>query len=150
MLAERVLVAGQDQRDRVDEGGNQKFGFYAPDYTPRKAALYLHNLTTILSDRGVQSNPVKLDYSIPSQPETVHDLPLQKSDGTFELVVWCELVTGSTNITVKLGDTHPSVTVYDPTTGVSPTQKLKDVNAVPLTLSDHPVVIELAGPKKSL
>jgi len=29
----------------VDEGGNQQFGFFRPDYTPRKAATYLHNLT---------------------------------------------------------------------------------------------------------
>ena len=39
-------------RDRTDEAGNQRFGFYKPDYTPRKAALYLHNLTTILADKG--------------------------------------------------------------------------------------------------
>ena len=25
-------------RDRTDEGGNQSFGFFKPDYTPRKAA----------------------------------------------------------------------------------------------------------------
>ena len=25
-------------RDRSDEGGNQQYGFYKPDYTPRKAA----------------------------------------------------------------------------------------------------------------
>jgi len=74
-------------RDRVDEGGNQKFGFYRPDYTPRKAAVYLHNLTTILADRGVLRKPGTLDYSIPKEPATMHDLLLQRSDGAFELVV---------------------------------------------------------------
>jgi len=72
-------------RDRVDEGGNQQFGFYRPDYTPRKAAGYLHNLTTILADKSSLRNPGKLAYSISPQPPTVHDLLLQKSDGTFEL-----------------------------------------------------------------
>jgi hypothetical protein len=37
-------------RDRADEDGNQSFGFYQADYSPRKAAIYLHNLTTILAD----------------------------------------------------------------------------------------------------
>jgi hypothetical protein len=37
-------------RDRTDEDGNQSFGFYQADYSPRKAAIYLHNLTTILAD----------------------------------------------------------------------------------------------------
>ena len=44
-------------RDRTDEGGNQTFGFFKPDYTPRKAAVYLHNLTTILADRGLPAKP---------------------------------------------------------------------------------------------
>ena len=54
-------------RDRVDEGGNQKFGFYRPDYTPRKAAVYLHNLTTILSDSdGPAPRPVRDGWPTPS------------------------------------------------------------------------------------
>ena len=45
-------------RDRTDEGGNQRFGFFDPDYQPRKAAVYLHNLTTILADKSLsQSRP---------------------------------------------------------------------------------------------
>ena len=44
-------------RDRIDEGGNQSFGFFGADYTPRKAALYLHNLTNTLADKVA---PVKL------------------------------------------------------------------------------------------
>ena len=53
-------------RDRVDEGGNQQFGFYKPDYTPRKAAVYLHNLTTILADKGSLRKPGQLNYAIPA------------------------------------------------------------------------------------
>ncbi len=44
-------------RDRTDEGGNQTFGFFKPDYSPRKAAIYLHNLTTILTNKGPLSTP---------------------------------------------------------------------------------------------
>jgi hypothetical protein len=129
-------------RDRVDEAGNQKFGFYRPDYTPRKAAVYLHNLTTILADSGSLRPARQLAYSIPAEPATVHDLLLQKSDGTFELVVWGELIKGSTNTTVNLGSALSAVKVYDPTVGTAPTQTLTNVHSVDLTLSDHPVVIE--------
>jgi hypothetical protein len=68
-----------------EEGGNQKFGFYTPDYKPRKAAHYLHNLTTILADKGTLRKPGKLGYSIPKQPATVHDMLLQNSNGMFQL-----------------------------------------------------------------
>jgi hypothetical protein len=131
-------------RDRSDESGNQTFGFYKPDYTPRLAASYLHNLTTILADRPSKTQPGKLNYSIPAQPATVHDLLLQKSDGKFDLVIWNERFTGgSDNITVNLGVKVTSVNLLDPTTGISPIQQLRDTTQVSLTVSDHPVVLEI-------
>ena len=79
-------------------------------------------------------------YSIPNQPATVHDLLLQKSDGTFELVVWGErFAGGSDNVTVDLGTACATVEVYDPTiTARSPTQTLTDVGSVALTLAIIP------------
>jgi len=63
--ARLVLPAVYLLRDFAsDEGGNQQFGFYRPDYTPRKAAGYLHNLTTILADKKLTSKSGKLAYSI--------------------------------------------------------------------------------------
>jgi hypothetical protein len=131
-------------RDRTDEGGNQTFGFYRPDYTPRLAATYLHNLTSILADKSSESAPGKLNYAIPDQPPTVHDLLLQKADGKFELVVWSERFTGGADtISVQLGGEFPSVNLFDPTVGNSATQGLRDVSSISLTLSNHPVVIEV-------
>ena len=130
-------------RDRTDEGGNQRFGFYRRDYTPRKAALYLHNLTTILADRGTVREPGKLDYSIPDQPATVHDMLLQNGDGMFQLVVWGERAAGEDRVTVHLGGAHPSVKVYDPTVGTEPVQTPNETESLALTLSDHPLIIAI-------
>jgi len=130
-------------RDRVDEGGNQKFGFFNPDYTPRKAALYLHNLTSILSDKASTTRPATLDYSIPEQPKTVHDLLLQKGSGMFELVVWSELVKGTNTISINFGKKHGSVNFYDPMVGVSTTQTQTNIRSATLALTDHPVVLEI-------
>jgi hypothetical protein len=119
------------------------WGLFDTSYNPKKSGTYLHNLTTILADTGSRA-PGKLDYAIAAEPATVHDLLLQRSDGTFALVVWDERPSGGSDaVTVDLGISRAVVTVYDPTTGTSPGQTLHDVNAVPLTLSDHPVVIEL-------
>jgi hypothetical protein len=126
-----------------DAGGSDSgYGIFEGDYRPKKSATYLHNLTTILSDNGIQE-PGTLNYKIPNQPATVHDLLLQKSNGTFELVVWSEKADGTNNVTVDLGGAHPSVSVYDPTTGTSPIQTLADARSISLTLSDHPVIIEI-------
>ncbi|MGA2245639.1 MAG: glycosyl hydrolase [Verrucomicrobiota bacterium] len=130
-------------RDRVDEAGNQKFGFYAPDYAPRKAALYLHNLTTILADSGSQAAPDSLLYSVEPQPSTVHDLLLQKADGTFELAVWGEQLSGTNQVTVRLGTKVETAEVYDPTLGTSPVERHSRTDAVALTLSNHPLILAL-------
>ena len=131
-------------RDRPDEAGNQTFGFFKPDYTPRKSALYLHNLTTILTDGDTFTKSGQLNYSIAEQPTTVHELLLQKSDGTFALIVWGEWLKGSDDVTVQLGGTYPAVKVYDPTIGTDPIQILRGVDSLKLTLSDHPLVIAIA------
>jgi hypothetical protein len=131
-------------RDRVDEPGNQTMGFFKPDYTPRKAAHYLHNLTTILADRGRRAKPDRLDYAIAKQPETVHDLLLQRSDGTFQLVVWGERLSGSEAVTVRFAAPQARITVYNPIAGVEPVRTEARMRAVELTMSNHPWVLEIS------
>ena len=124
-------------------GGDEGYGLFDVNYRPKTSATYLHNLTTILADRGSIAAPGKLRYCIPSQPATVHDLLLQKSNGTFELVVWSEKASGTNSVTVRLGSSRASVRVYDPTMGTKPIQIHDKTNSLTLTLSDHPVVIEI-------
>ena len=130
-------------RDRSDESGNQQYGFYKLDYTPRKAAVYLHNLTSVLADPGSLKTLGRLNYSIPDESATVHDLLLQKSSGVFDLVVWDEQITGTSSVKVNLGRAFPLVKVYDPTVGTLPVRTVHNAASLTLTLSDHPVIIEL-------
>jgi hypothetical protein len=130
-------------RDRTDEGGNQSFGFFRADFTPRKAAVYLHNLTAILADRGSRRDTGRLKYSLARQPDPVHDMLLQKSDGTFELVFWGERLKGADEVTVIFGGEHPGLRVYDPTIGTRPVRTVGEVDSLKLTLSDHPLIIEI-------
>ena len=130
-------------RDRSDESGNQSFGFYDRDYKPRKAAHYLHNLTTILADDQSIADPGRISFSIADKPETVHTLLLQKSDGTYCLVVWGEEYLGGTdNIEVRLGDTYSSISVYDPTVGTEAVETLTDTNVIPLEMSNKPFILQ--------
>jgi hypothetical protein len=132
-------------RDRTDEDGNQTFGFFRPDYSPRVAARYLHNLTTILADQAGPGTPGRLDYLIPEQPETVHDLLLQRSDGRFQLVIWGERLAGDDTVTLRFGAPQPAVEVYDPRGGTEPVKILADVQALDLTLSNHPLIITISS-----
>jgi hypothetical protein len=108
-----------------DAGGSDAgYGMFEADYDPKKSATYLHNLTAILSDDGV-ATPGRLNYAI------------------SELVVWSEKADGTNSVTVDLGGAYPAVRLYDPTTATAPIQTLTDVRSISLTLSDHPVIIEI-------
>jgi hypothetical protein len=82
-----------------------------PTIHPRKAAIYLHNPTTILADKGTPAKPGRLDFTIVDQPKTVHALLLQYSGGTFQLIVWNERLSGQDRVTVHLCDTRTSVRI---------------------------------------
>jgi hypothetical protein len=132
-------------RDRADEAGNQSFGYFKLDYTPRKAAVYLHHLTTILADQGASTKPGELSYLIARQPSTVHELLLQKSDGTFQLVIWNERLKGSDEVTVHFASKLAKVNIYNPTLGTDVTAKHVDVDSLKLTLSNHPLILEITS-----
>ena len=132
---------------RDNEGGfANSFGIVRADYSYKPAATYIHNLTAILSDnRSIASTPGSLNYSIESESATVHDLLLRKSTGAFQLVVWDERPVGEATdqVTVNLGGSHKTVNIYDITVGAAPVQTLANVSSVPLTMSDHPMIIEV-------
>lgn len=119
------------------------WGLYHADWTPKLSAIYLHNLTTILSDNSSRFSPSLLNYSISGKPATIHDLLMQKSNKAFELAVWADQVSGSNRVMVNLGERSETVKIYDPTMKTSPIRTLSNTTSVPLTLSDHALIVEV-------
>jgi hypothetical protein len=129
---------------RDGEGGDGVGpGLFNLSSSPKLAATYIHNLTEILADNKSVASPGYLNYSIVNEPATVHDLLIQKSTGSFELVIWDENVRGTDHVTVKLGETRTTVNVYDVTVGSNPTQTLTKVDSVSLDLNDHALIVEI-------
>jgi hypothetical protein len=107
--------------------------------------VYTHNITTILADISSAFTPTPLPYSITNMPSTGYSLLLQKSNGTYELVVWGEAFASQTvtRVTVNLGKTFSTVKVYDVTGGTSPASTFSNANSVVVNISDHPIILEL-------
>jgi hypothetical protein len=124
------------------EGGEGNQGLFHKNWSPKRAATYIHNLTSILADKSPLPRPARLAYSIARQPPTVHDLLLRKSSGPFELVVWGEQTEGKNDVVVHFGAKHSKVNVYDVTQGTTPVQTLVNVTDVRLSVSDHALIIE--------
>ncbi|MCB1721023.1 MAG: glycosyl hydrolase [Rhodospirillales bacterium] len=125
------------------QGSKGLQGIYRKDWTPKAAAHYIHNLTSILADTGAgSSKPGSLAYRIYNQPDTVHDLLLQKSDGRFFLVVWGEKVKGDNDIVIQLAEPAAKIKIFDVTAGSEPQKTLSDALEIPLTLNDHALILE--------
>ncbi|MDO9714436.1 hypothetical protein, partial [Paracraurococcus lichenis] len=144
----------------ADTGGS---GLFEADGTPRPAAVQLHNLTTELADTGAQAagfTPGELHYVLSGMPSSGEDLLLQRSDGTFLLVLWndvkgwsanasnaqdlsthADLAVASVPISITLPAGYKAQALYDTQSGTS--TALSDPLHPSLNLPDNAVVLEI-------
>jgi hypothetical protein len=135
------------------------FGLFNGDGTPKEAATALHDLTAILADTANNAQSFaagSLPYTLSNLPATGNSLLMQKASGVFDLVVWNEPVLWNeatltertiapTNVTVNLGKTFTSVSVFDPLAGTQAIATYSNVASLVVGLSDHPLVIQCSG-----
>lgn len=144
--------------EHADPGGSdreQHFGLYHTDWTPKPAAVALHNLTTILGEHGSASGG-SVNYSLSGLPMN-NSLALQGGDGTQYVVVWRDLdlwdaasaqaipisaIPGQVDLGARFG----SVQVFDPLAGTAPIQTLSNVQQVGLSVADHPLILAFRQP----
>ncbi|MGO7153263.1 calcium-binding protein [Rhizobium leguminosarum] len=143
------------------QGTNQEkhFGLFHLDYSAKPAATAIHNLTEILADDGAAKASFSagtLDYSIDGLPSSARSLLTEKSDGSYQIIVWNEpdiwsqssdtaIQATTTAVKVNLGASFGSVKVFDPVTGTTAVKSLSNVSSLTLDVVDHPVIIEVAG-----
>ena len=125
-----------------EEGGPGHQGLFAGD-RPKLAARYIHAMTTILADHATSARPGHLAFGITTGARTVHDLLLQKSDGSFDLVIWNEQSRGRTDVTVTFATPQPSVEIFDIARGTAPVNSLRDTKELNLTLTDHAMILRV-------
>ncbi|MBB4290362.1 Ca2+-binding RTX toxin-like protein [Rhizobium leguminosarum] len=143
------------------QGTNQEkhFGLFHLDYSAKPAATAIHNLTEILADDGAQKASFSagtLNYSIDGLPSSARSLLTEKSDGSYQIIIWNEpdiwnqstdtaIQAATTGVKVNLGTSFGSVKVFDPLTGSTAIKSLSNVSSLTVELVDHPVIIEVAG-----
>ena len=134
------------------------YGLFTVDGAPKQAATDLHNLTTILADKGANANsftPGSLDYSVSGLDPTYGFQTLfSKSNGSFDVALWSEPnffnpstfqeanVTPST-VTVSLNGTY-NVDVFDPVVGIGAISHAQGVSSIDVQLTTDPLIIEVA------
>ena len=149
-----------DNPDPNNTNPQNHFGLFNSDGTPKLAATAIHNLTTILADSGAAATsftPGSLAYTVTGLTAAYgNTLLLEKSGGTFDLVLWAEPTiyspsNGGTDIpvstditTVSFAQVEGTVNVFDPMLGTAPIATYHNVQQIQVGITDHPLVIEVS------
>jgi hypothetical protein len=133
----------------MEEGDG--LGLFDTSNNPKTDAIGIHNLTTILSDNGSTATtftPAPVSYSLSNLPNPQFSLALQKSNGATDIIVWNEpsLQPGSSvSVGVQLKANAQTINVYDPEQGTTAIQTLSNTDSLTVSVTDHPIVIEVSG-----
>ena len=166
MDAEKLGSQGTYLYDLIDDGadpsgtiGADHFGLFTLSGQAKPAATAIHNLTSILADGGAGAasfTPTPLDYSISGLPANGSSLALEKSDGTYDIIVWAEpqiwdpsshkeVAAPGQSVTVELGSSFAQVSVFDPLASASAIQTSVNASAATINLSDHPLIVQVSN-----
>ncbi len=143
------------------QGANQEkhFGLFHLDYSAKPAATGIHNLTEILADDNAAKASFSagtLNYSIDGMPSSARSLLTEKSDGSYQIIIWNEpdiwnqstdtaIQAATTGVKVNLGASFGSVKVFDPLSGTTAIKSLSNVSSLTVEIADHPVIIDIGG-----
>lgn len=87
-----IGVARTHLYELVDQDGTDhpesSFGLLDHDFRPKPAYHVLRRLVQAVADPGRSFEPGRLDYRIIGSDPLVHDVLLQRRDGTFVLALW--------------------------------------------------------------
>jgi len=104
----------------------------------------VQNLITILSDKGAAFTPGFFSYELSGTTTDVHELALQKRNGTYYLALWVAATGASStsnNVTVTFAEPVSTVTQYTPVSSTTGTGLTLTNNGVSLSVPDAPVIL---------
>jgi hypothetical protein len=127
------------------DDGSGLFGLMNQDGTPKPAGTALHNLTSLLADTGAAAStfaPGSLSYSLSGTTASDNALLMEKSDGSYWLSLWNEN-DAAHDVTLTLAGAATEIKVFNPLTGTSAVQDVKNVASAIVSLSDAPLILEV-------
>ncbi|CAN5456201.1 hypothetical protein BH10PSE12_BH10PSE12_29780 [soil metagenome] len=144
------IAADPERRDP-----SLNFGLFHADGSPKPAATAIHNMVAALTERASDFEPGSLDYELVGAPATVHDLLLQKSDGTFFIVLWNDLpnwdhlsaraiVQQPAVVQIRLTTPVGAIRRFDVQTATASPLARNTTGNLTVSIPDHPVILELS------
>lgn len=139
-----------------DDNGSTDLGMFTQAGVAKAKANALSNLTTILNDAGATAKTfttTPIIYTATGFPQDCHVLVLQKSNGTYEFLVWREaqvynentktdVAVPAKNVVFVFGQTFSTIRYYDPINNTTANGTVTSTNTITIPLAGHQLVIE--------
>lgn len=130
------------------------WGLVRADGTQKPVFDALKNLLHELNDSTEPSPPLALSWTLSGSGPAIHHLLLKKSNGEFDLILWQEVSSYNTwirhevhndpvNGTLLLEKEARQVVLFEPVLQAAPIRTYTNVTSVPVSIPDHPLVIEI-------
>jgi hypothetical protein len=143
-----------DENPTTDRESN--FGLLRYDLSPKPAYTATKNLVDLLKEPGQTNFPASsLNFTLSGAPASVHHTLLQKSDGTFFLMLWNDVMSwdltnaqdiNNTDVPVTLSLTGAfDVRIYLPDNSTSPTATTLNTSSVNLSVPDQMMLVQLTA-----
>jgi hypothetical protein len=140
----------------LDEVSSPGYGLLNADLTPKPAFTAVQNLLSTLSDSGGTFTLGSLPYILSGGDSNLNHLLLEKSDGSYWLVLWLEEPTwdpvnvapisvSSQNITIELNGAYTTLSDYqfDSSGNVTRFNQPMNGNSASLTVTDQVSIVEI-------
>jgi hypothetical protein len=140
----------------IDEVSSPGYGLLRSDLSPKPAFTAVQNLIATLSDNGASFTPESLPYTISGGNSNLNQLLLEKSDGSYWLVLWLEesswdpvncvpVAVTPENVSLGLTTAYHTATNYqfDTTGNVTRSTQAMNGNSSSLTVTDQISIVEI-------
>jgi hypothetical protein len=149
----------------VDQGPStanreENFGLLRFDMSEKPAFVAMKNVIHLLEEPGADFVPGSLDYTLSSASDIsqVHHTLLQKSDGTFYLLLWqeepaynrfaeSEIINPALAVTLTLNQPIDAARTYLPNLSLTPTATYAVPATIDLSVPDQMLIVELSVPE---
>ena len=131
------------------------YGLLRADGSQKPAFKAVSNLIALLTDQGVAFTPKTFSYTVTGGDSFLHQLLLQKRDGSFYIALWVEKPSYDVNLRAAIAVAPEQVTLQSPrlvstatmyqfdTAGNVATSPLQPGTTFPLTVTDKLMLVKL-------
>jgi hypothetical protein len=130
------------------------FGLLRNDGSAKPSFTAMRDLIKLLNDRNSTTQPIRLDYNLTGNTSNIHKTLLQKSNGSFYLVLWQDVSSYDTSTqkaidvpTTKVNfDLNTSITqanIYTLNPSLKKESEYSNPKTISLEIPDYPLIVEL-------